>query len=36
MKARGAVKSGDTIVITAGAPVGQAGGTNMVKLQSIC
>jgi pyruvate kinase len=35
MKAMGAVKPGDTIVITAGTPVGQAGGTNMVKLQSI-
>jgi pyruvate kinase len=35
MKALGAVKPGDTIVITAGTPVGQAGGTNMVRLQSI-
>jgi pyruvate kinase len=35
MKAMGAVKPGDTIVITAGTPVGQPGGTNMVKLQTI-
>jgi pyruvate kinase len=35
MKARGAVQAGEAIVITAGTPVGQAGSTDMVKLQSI-
>ncbi len=35
MLAMGAVKPGDTIVITAGTPVGEAGGTNMVRLQTI-
>ena len=35
MKAAGAVQPGEAIVITAGTPVGQAGSTNMVKLQSI-
>ncbi|HEY3398637.1 MAG TPA: pyruvate kinase [Armatimonadota bacterium] len=35
MKAMGVVKPGDVIVITAGTPVGQAGGTDTVKLQTI-
>ncbi len=35
MKAMGVVKPGDAILITAGTPAGQAGGTNMVKLQTI-
>lgn len=35
MKQREAVKSGDVIVITAGTPIGQAGTTNMLKLQTI-
>jgi pyruvate kinase len=35
MKAMGAVKPGDVIVITAGTPVGQAGTTDTVKLQTI-
>jgi len=36
MKAMGVVKTGDRIVITAGTPAGQAGGTDTVKLQTIC
>ena len=35
MKAMGVVKPGDAIVITAGTPVGQVGGTDMVKLETI-
>jgi len=35
MKAMGAVHPGDTIVITAGSVLGEPGGTDMVKLQTI-
>ena len=35
VKARGLAKAGDLIVITAGIPMGQAGTTNMLKVERI-
>ena len=31
----GAVKPGDTVVITAGVPIGQSGTTNLIKAQVV-
>lgn len=34
-KASGEVASGDTVVVTAGFPVGKAGVTNLIKLETV-
>ena len=34
-KKEGAVKSGDTVVITAGVPIGFSGSTNLIKAQVV-
>lgn len=34
-KAQGYVKSSDTVVLTAGVPVGLAGSTNLIKVQTV-
>ena len=31
----GLIKSGDTVVITAGVPLGVSGNTNMIKVQTV-
>lgn len=31
----GAIKPGDTVVITAGVPLGQSGTTNLIKAQIV-
>ena len=31
----GAVKCGDTVVITAGVPIGRSGSTNLIKAQVV-
>jgi pyruvate kinase len=35
LKEMGAVKSGDTIVLTVGAPMGSPGGTNTLKIINV-
>jgi pyruvate kinase len=32
---RGAVKNGDLILLTIGEPIGQAGGTNTLKIVKV-
>jgi len=34
-KANGYVKEGDTVVITAGVPLGVSGGTNTLKVERV-
>ena len=31
----GAIKTGDTVVITAGVPIGKSGTTNLIKAQVV-
>ena len=31
----GAIKAGDTVVITAGVPIGKSGTTNLIKAQTV-
>jgi pyruvate kinase len=35
LKEMGAVKAGDTIVLTVGAPMGSPGGTNTLKIINV-
>jgi pyruvate kinase len=34
-KHEGLVKAGDTVVITAGVPIGKTGSTNLIKAQVV-
>ncbi|MCY1444011.1 Pyruvate kinase [compost metagenome] len=34
-RSQGMAKSGDTVVITAGFPIGQQGSTNMLRIEQI-
>ena len=35
LKSEGLVKTGERIVILSGTPIGQPGGTNLIKLQEV-
>ena len=34
-KASGSLEAGDTVVITAGVPIGKSGATNLIKITTI-